>query len=386
MIDLRSARFLASAEGLRTLEEDAALADPSPREIETLRARAGDHVGAVVEEIELRRRARVKFARAERMLFTRDGLEQASAEPLAAHRARRFARIPLVADLGCGIGGDLVALAREAAVVGVDLDPVRLGFARHNLAVHGLEGRAGLVCADVRTWVPEAPVYFLDPSRRTERRKGILTLEGVSPPFSFVRTLFARAPDLCVKTSPLVRREAVGDLEPEFEYVSFRGECREAVLWTGGLRTAPGRATILPDGETIAGEPGRMQPPLGEAGAWLHDPDPALVVSGLLGAFAEAHALRVLDPRIAYLTGDHPLASPFVRSYRILERFPFQLKRLRARLAAHEAGSVEIKKRGFPVSPEELRRKLRLRGTRARTVFLARLGERHEVFLAEPAP
>jgi SAM-dependent methyltransferase len=304
---------------------------------------------------------------------------------VATHRARRFAGIASIVDVGCGIGGDLIPLARTARAVGIDLDAARLLLACHNLRVHGLSGRVDLVCADARTWIPGAEALFFDPSRRTGDRKGILSVEGMSPPLAVIRRAAERCPDLCVKMSPLLRRGSVEDLDPEIEHVSLEGECREAVVWCGRFRTASARATVLPSGESIEGDP-RRRAPVAPAGSHLHDPDPALVASRLLGDFAERFGLALLDPRIAYLTGDRPVPSAMARSFRILERFPFQLKRLRRRIAAHGAGRIEIRKRGFPISPEELRAKLRPRGPGELTVVLARVGEGHDVFLAERDP
>ncbi|OLT16508.1 hypothetical protein BJF78_13855 [Pseudonocardia sp. CNS-139] len=62
------------------------------------------------------------------MFFTRDGLEQSSAEVVARHTARRYAGAATVADLCCGIGGDLLALAAGSAVVAVDRDPCTSGW------------------------------------------------------------------------------------------------------------------------------------------------------------------------------------------------------------------------------------------------------------------
>ena len=109
-----------------------------------------DLVAAALAQRELRARAAAKFARADRMWFTRDGLEQASAEPLARHRAARYAGFPTVADLCCGIGGDLCALAPGRYALAVDLDPAHLRMARENARVHGAGGVAA-ACADVRT-------------------------------------------------------------------------------------------------------------------------------------------------------------------------------------------------------------------------------------------
>src|SRR5262245_57050235 len=51
---------------------------------------------------ELRRRGQAKFSHAAEMWFDRQGLEQATSEPVARHKALRFSGN--VFDLCCGIG------------------------------------------------------------------------------------------------------------------------------------------------------------------------------------------------------------------------------------------------------------------------------------------
>src|SRR5690242_10943061 len=68
---------------------------------------------AAVETAILRARASAKFTEAQHMYFTRDGLEQATSESVARHRAGRYAGCAEVWDLCCGIGGDLIQLAAQ---------------------------------------------------------------------------------------------------------------------------------------------------------------------------------------------------------------------------------------------------------------------------------
>lgn len=83
---------------------------------------------AAVDLTRLRRKAAGKFACAAEMFFTRDTLEMASAEVVAAYTARRFAGLPNVLDLCCGIGGDTLALAAAAGhVIAVDRSPLMAG-------------------------------------------------------------------------------------------------------------------------------------------------------------------------------------------------------------------------------------------------------------------
>src|ERR1700685_3771500 len=79
-------------------------------------------VAAATAQHELRLAARAKFVRAMEMLFTRTGYEQSSSETIRRYRAARFGDPRLIADLCCGIGGDLLALALERDVLAVDLD------------------------------------------------------------------------------------------------------------------------------------------------------------------------------------------------------------------------------------------------------------------------
>ena len=97
-----------------------------------------DLVVDALAQHELRLRARAKFSRALDMYFTRPGLEQASAEVIAGHRKARYAGAALVADLCCGIGGDLVTLAGGREVRAVDRDPLHLRMAQENAAVYGV--------------------------------------------------------------------------------------------------------------------------------------------------------------------------------------------------------------------------------------------------------
>ena len=93
-----------------------------------------ERAAAALTQAELRTRAVAKFGDlAPLMFFTPDALEQATRLRVAEHRAARLAaaRPTSVVDLGCGIGGDLIAFARAGlTAAGVDLDPVRVTAAR----------------------------------------------------------------------------------------------------------------------------------------------------------------------------------------------------------------------------------------------------------------
>ncbi len=387
-MDLDAFRWLLTPPGQDLLAAaDATLrSDPDPlRAQTTLRRSAGaEHVAAALTQVDLRRRAVPKFADlAAAMYFTPDGLEQATRLPVATHRARRLqaASATTVVDLGCGIGGDLVAFARAGLTgAGVDLDPLRVEVARANLAALGLGG--AVTVADA-TAIDTAPfdVAFADPARRTARGR-TFDVDSWTPPWSFVERLLAR--DSCVKTAPGIPHSLVPD-GVEAEWVSDQREVKEAVLWSGRLATTRRRATVIGTGGlatlTEDDDPGA---PTGPVGAYLYEPDGAVIRAGLVTAVAAALGGTLVDPAIAYVTTSQPGATPFARGYRVLEEVPFREKPLRAALRERRIGRLTIKKRGVSVTPEELRSRLALRGEEESTLVLTRVAGKGTALLVEP--
>jgi hypothetical protein len=92
-----------------------------------------------------------------------------------------------------------------------------------------------------------------------------------------------------------------------------------------------------------------------------------------------------VDHAIAYVTAAHLVPTPLATAYRVLDRFPFGLKRLRAYLRGRGVGRVTIKKRGTAVDPATLRRQLDLRGREEATLVLTRVGGAQSVLVVEPA-
>jgi SAM-dependent methyltransferase len=367
---------LMSAEGRALLAElpSGAL---DPDEALRLGTRLRGHhpaelVAAAIAQHDLRVRAAAKFAAAGRMWFTREGLEQASAEPLARHRANRYATFARVADLCCGIGGDLCVLAPGRDALAVDLDPLHLRVARENARVHGAADVA-VVCADVRDLrLPAALAVFIDPARRAGGRR--LPAGESRPPLGWCLGLGGRVAAVGIKAAPGLPL----DLVPpgwEVELLADRRELKEAVLWSPALATTGRRATVFPGPDTLAARPG---PPLDCAppGGWLLDPNPAVTRAGLVEELGRDLGAWKLDPRIAFLSADRPLRSPFGRLLRVGASLPWNLRRLREALRARGVGTVEVRKRGSAVDVDDLTARLRLRGDARAVVVLTRVADR----------
>ncbi|SKB05151.1 class I SAM-dependent methyltransferase [Aeromicrobium choanae] len=338
-------------------------------------------VAAAVTQHHLRRRAVTKFgADAELLYFTPDALEQSTRAPVAAHRAARLAALGArrVVDLGCGIGGDLIAGARAGLEVrGVELDPVRAAIARANLAALGL---AGTVEVGDATTTPIAvdEVAFVDPARRDGAGR-TFRLDALVPAWDFVTGLLeGRA---VAKVMPGIAHDAVPP-GVQAEWVSHGGDLVEASLWGAGFdQDSARRATVLPSGDTLVGRGAEAL--VGEVLSHLVEPDDAVIRAGLVAELAEDLDGHLLDPRIAWITTDSPDAAPFGRAFRVVEELPFREKQLRAALRERDIGTLTIKKRGVDVVPERLVARLKLTGSRTATVVLTRVADEARAFLVE---
>ncbi|MCL2730047.1 MAG: class I SAM-dependent methyltransferase [Actinomycetia bacterium] len=347
-------------------------------------------VSAALGQARLRQRAAAKFgtADASRMYFTPNGVEQATRATVAAHRAARFraAGATRLADLCGGIGGDALALARAGIdVLAVDRDPLTCAVARANAEALGLADRIEVRCADVADVdTSGCDAVFVDPARRSGAAgRRIFDPEAYSPPLSWAVAAARTAPVAAVKVAPGVPHEAVPE-DAEAEWVSDRGDVKEAALWFG---TAPGAftATLLPSGAALTGEGLLPQAPVRAPGRFLYEPDGAVIRAHLVAAVAEQLDGGLIDPTIAYVTADHARPTPYATAYAITDVLPFNLKRLKALLREREVGTLTVKKRGSAVEPEEVRRRVRPQGPNAATVFLTRVAGAPSMLLGQPA-
>jgi predicted O-methyltransferase YrrM len=379
-------------------------------------------VAAAAAQQELRLAARAKFTRAMEMLFTRAGYEQSSSEAIARYRAGRFGDARRVADLCCGIGGDLLALASAPGgpggpggrdVLAVDLEETHARLARHNAGVYGAAERVRAVVADVRELTLDGlDGVFIDPARRAGEHR---FRAGVSqPPLEWCLALRERVPAVCVKAAPGLPAELI-PAGWEAEFIADGRDLKEAVLWSPALASAGRRATVLPGGDTLTVVPGDPVP-VTEPGEYLLDPNPAVTRAGLVedlarllardpaaagnpgaaghpgaagdpgardpgaarnpGTAGAAGTVAKIDPRIAFLTADFGVRTPFARTLRVLHSAPWNEKRFARQLRDLGVGAADIRRRGLAGDVDQIHRRLKLDGPHRATIVITRVSDR----------
>jgi hypothetical protein len=353
-----------------------------------------DLVAAALTQSRLRAKAHPKLdSFADAMLFTPAGLEQATRLLVAAHHARRYvaAGVTTVADLTCGIGADSLAFAGVGLrVIATDTDELTAALATVNLrAFPEAEVRhADGLTLDLRAEGVDG--VYADPARRASSGRRVFDPAAYEPPLDAVRALTAQVPALGIKVGPGIPHSAL-PTDAETQWVSVDGDVVEAGLWFGPLRMdghaeRPGRSALVLRGREahVVQDAGLGHAESGPVGAYLYEPDGAVIRAGLVGQVAADVGGRLVDPTIAYVTSDALHPTPLATTYRVLDVLPFGLKRLRTYLRERGVGRLTIKKRGTAVVPEQLRKQLDLRGAVEATVVLTRVAGAQHVLVVDP--
>lgn len=325
----------------------------------------------------LRARARAKFRLADQMLFSREALEQATSEPLAAYHASRFPRGARVADLTAGIGADLIALAARGPAVGFELDEERAAYARHNLAVYGVEAEVRVEDSLAAPW--DFSFAYADPARRVE---GSRTLD----PESFQpnpRALAARMAPLglgVMKLSTMLPDAFLRSFGASIEFLSLGRECRETLLLFDGSSAV--QAVRVETGARLnAGAPPQA---VGEPLEYFYEADPAAIRADALGSLASDLDLVAIGDSNGYLTSDRKwLLSSWIAPYRVLASLKADVGATRRVLEELGSATPIVKSRAV-CDVQALQRRWKLTGRRGLIVAVYAVGKSLRHLILEP--
>ncbi len=371
--------WLTGAEAAGCLADVATADDEIARTASRLRSRCSpERTHLLLEQAALRKRAERKFVDAHRLFFTPRGLEQATDEAIAAYKAERFRGRARVADLCCGIGGDLMALAAcdAGATIGIDRDPIATVLAAANC-------RARNLTAETRTLdvnqcdVTEFAAWHIDPDRRAADVRTI-RLEKSSPDLLSLDRHISANENAAVKLAPAASVTADWEQRAELEWISHDRECRQLVAWFGdlatkditGLRRATRVSSNSGRAATFAGLPNQPIETAGRIGRYLLEPDPAVLAARLTGALAAEHRLSAVAPNVDYLTADSLPSSGLLAAFEVTDVLPLDTRKLTRLLSDRGIGQLEIKKRAAPIEIKRLRKQLRCPGENSATLIV----------------
>lgn len=363
--NLDEVRFLSEHNAeLASLDLDLSKASQL-KDLEKLKAAYGDYARCAMELLTARRGGKLP----ETWLMDADSAQQATPLSVARYRSEflRQRGMRTVHDVTCSIGTEGYGTSLD--YFGSDIDASRLAMARHNLASNAL------FQADALTTTTTADVIIADPARRKAGRR-ISRPEDLLPPLPDLIAAH-RDTHVAIKCAPGLE---FSDWEGLVTVSSVDGAVKEACLYTPGLGT--GKQAVMIQGESVDVLTDEEQnlPEAGEIGTYLIDPDGAVVRAGLVQHYAAREGLWQIDPRIAYLTGER--IPQGTSGFPFIEKVP--LKRLKSVLKAYDAGSLEILVRGVDVDPDQLRKQMKLKGTRPFAVIITRIGSQGIALLCQP--
>ncbi len=386
-MDVERARFLVSPQGAEALSLATARDLPKglvERAAALRKLLSPAEASAVGEQLALRDRAHERLGELapDAFLYSDAGLQMMTHPLVAARRALRFAGAGhAVVDATCGLGGD----ARAFAKAGLDTLGLERDRATALLAAANLRQAARVVIGDA-TAMPftlSGRALFLDPSRREGSRRRF-DPRAFSPSWDVCIAVARQASLAAIKTAPGIDDAAI-PADAELEFVQVGRSLREATVWFGdGAEPGLRRAVLLPGGYEMTSLEAACDSATRPPARFLVDPAGCVTRAGLVRQLGAQVGGSLMDPQVAYLTSDTGTPTPFGTTLEVLEEVPFSLARLRGLL--HERGwrADEIRRRAFPVEPDELRRLLKPKGSIPVTLVCTTIAGTRRVFVCKP--
>lgn len=322
-------------------------------------------------------------------------MEQCSSEATARYKASLCSGVSF-ADLTGGFGIDCAFIARRFPQADyVERQEELCDIARHNfpllglshIRVHHQDGVDYLRCMD------PVDCLFLDPARRDEHGGKTVAISDCEPDVAALEPLLVeKAKRAIIKLSPMLDLSlALRQLKTvrEVHIVAVGNECKELLLL---LQKDPHPSKLLIHCEHI--DPaGRSQhdifapedeknapcPLAAQVGAYLYEPNAALLKAGAFRSVAAAYGVEKLHINSHLYTSEAPVLFFPGRCFRVTGTSGFGKKEMKTFLAGIEKANLAI--RNFPMSVAELRKRLKLKEGGEDYLFATTLSDGRKVLI-----
>lgn len=317
-------------------------------------------------------------------------MEQCSSEATARYKAALARKLvgnadqpTSLVDLTGGFGVDCSYMARcfDRAVY-VERMETLCDLARHNFQALGLP-QVAVVNAQAEDYLRDmepVSLIFLDPARRDAHGSRTYAIADCTPDaLALAPTLLGKAPYVMVKLSPMLDwHKAVADFNgavAQVHIVSVANECKELLLVLDrGRHEAPDLhcvnddevfAVAGADGSDAAPSPApRLEP---QAGRYLYEPNASIMKAGCFEALSNRFDIQSMAPNSHLFASSTPLPDFPGRAF-LIEAVCGMGKR-ELKTALEGLTHANITTRNFPLSPADLRRRVKLKDGGETTLF-----------------
>ncbi|MCZ7355420.1 MAG: methyltransferase domain-containing protein [Candidatus Methanoperedens sp.] len=330
----------------------------------------------------------IKFTKP--VISNKEGMQLATPEIVAGYIAKRL-KTDIIADLGCGIGGQVIFLARECRkVYAVERNPDKLEYARRNCELYNVKnvefilGDALSRSTKEKVW--DANIVFSDPARPLSEKER--TLENLEPPITEILRLYSDiTKELAFHAPPQMPPSRI-TLDCEREYLSLNGQLNRLTLYFGALKRCERSAIVLPcEAKLCSSDAPTVK--TGSLREYVYEPEPSVVKAELQNELAQTLASEGYEifyydgnEKRTLLTSSRLIDSPFFKDrYMVLGKTGRDIPEIKKILKKEQAGKVVLRFDIDPIEYWEVRKELEdgLTGSRNLHVF----GFRDEVLVVE---
>ena len=309
------------------------------------------------------------WAAVERVLYPPHlNMEQCSSEQTARYKARVAGSGDMYVDLTGGLGVDFYWMSQGFKQrYYVERNAELCELVEHNFRTLG--HNCSVYCCDTATYLPTVPhadVVFLDPARRNEHGGRTYDIKDCTPNIlELLPLLMEKADKVILKLSPMLDwRKAVDDLQyvREVHIVSVDNECKELLLVLEQTER-PLRLACVNNNQIfevsshsspLTSHPSPLTPE-----QFLYEPNASIMKAGCFDALAQQYPVCQVSANSHLFLSSVEIEDFPGRRFQICAISSTNKQSLKTSLAGIDRANISV--RNFPLSVEQLRKKLRLK-------------------------
>lgn len=358
-----------------------------------------------VRQIECMRKANGKFGDMQpRLMLNPVSVEQSTSATVARLHARLLRdvagnTIQTIVDMTCGMGIDLLAMRQEfdCHALGFELNPIVAEASQWN---YSADPATEIKCADSVKWLEEYDgepfdIIFIDPARRDTDGARVYAISQCAPDVTaLLPHLKRKCRYAAVKLSPMLDVTATLRDLPQTSRLYIIGNGKECVELFAILDFSDevpvqhlgenARISIIPDAAsartpfsfTRNEECGAQLPLLFDSprpGQWLFEPSAAAMKGAPFSLLCHRYNMTALHPNTHLYIADTYHDDAPGRWFRVEKSYPFTASLLKT--VGKEIGQADVAVRNFPLTADELTRRLKIRPGGNRRLIAATIKE-----------
>ena len=309
------------------------------------------------------------WAAVERVLYPPHlNMEQCSSEQTARYKARLAGSGDTYVDLTGGLGVDFYWMSQGFKQrYYVERNAELCELVEHNFRTLGHS--CSVCCCDTATYLPTVPhadVVFLDPARRNEHGGRTYDIKDCTPNIlELLPLLMEKADKVILKLSPMLDwRKAVDDLQyvREVHIVSVDNECKELLLVLEQAER-PLRLVCVNNNQIfeVSSHPSHLtsHPSPLTSEQFLYEPNASIMKAGCFDALAQQYPVCQVSANSHLFLSSVEIEDFPGRRFQICAISSTNKQTLKETLAGVSRANITV--RNFPMSVEQLRKKLHLK-------------------------